>query len=193
MTFSHPGPYDVFDGCGLTVAARGAVKAEDNRLKNRYQIPTRRDVDGYVNLDTMLSAVGPRVLDIRMAAHLFGYVKDITDGGVESCNCYAQNPIDRDTHIQLVYRLGQGAKDVVVIEVTPRTRAMAAKQGLDWSTEGLRQQFLGKRVEVEGWLYYDPDHTDQAFTTDPDDSNGRKNWRGTNWEIHPVTSIVLAE
>ena len=183
----------MFDGCPITGAARSAPKAEDNRLKNRYEIPTRQDIDGYVNLDTMLSARTARSLDDRMAAHLYGFVKDVTDGGIESCNCYAQAPADRDTHIQLVYRLGEDARSVVVIEVTPRTRAMAAKQGLDWSTEGLRRQYLGKRVEVQGWLYYDPDHTDQAFTTDPDDSIGRKNWRGTNWEIHPVTSITLAE
>ena len=184
---------DVFDGCSLSGAARSAVKAEDNRLKNRYTIPTRRDIDGYINLDTMLAAKAPGALDNRQAAHLFGYVRDVTDGGVESCNCYSQDSADRDSHIQLLYRPTQGVKDVVVAEVTPRTRALAAKNGLDWSTDGLRRQFLGKRVEVQGWLYYDPDHTDQSFTTDPDDSIGRKNWRGTNWEIHPVTSIFLAE
>lgn len=188
-TFAKRGPLDVFDGCPLTGASHSPDKMADNRLKNRYELPTRQDIDAFVNLDTMLASVGPGALDPRRAAQFIGYVKSVSDGGVESCNCHAINSRDRDTHIQMVAHLGDGPKEVVVVEVTPRTRALAAQRGLDWSTEGLERTLVGKRITVTGWLYFDPDHVDQAFTTDPDDTRGRPNWRGTNWEIHPVTDI----
>lgn len=191
-TFDRTGPLDVVDGCSIAGAARGPEKAQDNELKNRYAIPQPGDFDTSVTLGTILQAVRPGDLDDRRAARVVGYVDEIVVGGVESCNCNATDAPHRDTHIQLVVNPHDGPRGVVVVEVTPRTRILAAREGLDWSTDALRRQFLGRRVQVEGWLYFDPDHVDQSFANDPDDTIGRSNWRGTSWEIHPVTNIELA-
>jgi hypothetical protein len=79
----------------------------------------------------------------------------------------------------------------VIIEVTPRLREIMAEQGLNWSTESLNGMIKGVKIQVTGWLFYDSEHQDAAFSNDPDNNIGRQNWRATCWEIHPVTSIII--
>jgi hypothetical protein len=76
----------------------------------------------------------------------------------------------------------------VIVEVTPRWRAMMAARGVDWSTRTLRRGYLGRWVRVTGWLLFDAEHANAAENTEP----GRaRNWRATAWEIHPITSIEV--
>lgn len=58
----------------------------------------------------------------------------------------------------------------------------------DWSEKNLQATLVGHWVEFEGWLYFDVGHADQAENTAPGNST---NWRGTAWEIHPVTRILV--
>jgi hypothetical protein len=189
--FKSSGPLENVDGCSMTGAANSPEKMDDNRLKNRYEIPRPEDFDSSLTLATLLKAVGPRELDNRRAARITGYIRNVGVGGVESCNCRATDEAHRDTHIEVVASPGGNAKGVVITEVTPRTRIEAARRGEDWSTQALHSKLLGKRVTIEGWVYFDPDHIDAAFTSDPEDDEGKENWRGTNWEIHPITKITV--
>jgi hypothetical protein len=75
----------------------------------------------------------------------------------------------------------------LIIEVTPRVRAMAAAKGQDWSTEALLG-LKGHRVRITGWLLFDFEHVDESENTAP---RKRENWRATSWEIHPVTDIKV--
>ena len=78
----------------------------------------------------------------------------------------------------------------IIVEVTPRMEIMATK-GMNWSTSELHGLIKGLKVEITGWLFYDAEHEDASFANDPEDQIGRSNWRGSCWEIHPVTSISL--
>ena len=110
-------------------------------------------------------------------------------GGIETCNCKAEDEDHRDTHLELTpddqhtesqYRL--------IVEVTPRIRAIVSANEIDWTTQSLKEKFKEHRVKVEGWLFYDEEHKSQSFATNP---NGARNWRGSCWEIRPVTKITV--
>ena len=70
---------------------------------------------------------------------------------------------------------------------------MMEAQGVDWSTSNLKSTFKNKFVHIQGWLFYDASHNKEDFANDPNDNIGRKNWRATCWEVHPITSIEMAE
>ncbi len=122
-------------------------------------------------------------------AVVIGYVHDVKVGGIETVNCQARDPRFRDTHIELVLDpMNSGSTKRVIVEVTPRWRAIMAAKGIDWSTRALRDKFLGRWVKVTGWMLFDMEHQGQAENTAP----GRpRDWRATAWEIHPVTAIAV--
>ena len=92
----------------------------------------------------------------------------------------------QDTHIALVTSPAYTNDDskYVIVEVTPRTRQRYHFP----STATLKKQILHKRVMVTGWLFYDAMHTGNAANTNP---NGKKIWRATCEEIHPVSGIKV--
>jgi len=80
----------------------------------------------------------------RYGAEFVGYVYDVKPGLVESVNCSAHHVADRDTHIELVLNpMGSSPTSRMIVEVTPRRRAIMASRGVDWSTRALRDHFLG--------------------------------------------------
>ncbi len=108
-------------------------------------------------------------------------------GGGETCNCGKTDPKHTDTHIELVLALNDsGATRRVIVEVTPRERAIAAANNVNWSTASLRKTLLKRHVKVTGWMMFDAQHGNAAENTNP---GGTNNWRATAWEIHPVTAI----
>jgi hypothetical protein len=127
---------------------------------------------------------------VKYGATITGYVNDVKVGGVESVNCHAKDQQHRDTHIELVLNpVNFGSIQRVIVEVTPRWRAIVAAQGVNWSTRTLRDKLLGRWVKVTGWMLFDAEHKGEAENTAP----GRaRNWRGTALEIHPVTRIEVA-
>jgi hypothetical protein len=129
--------------------------------------------------------------DQRKAGRIIGYVVKVqASGRGESCNCGATDPIDMDTHIEIIPdpALGNNSPQRVVVEITPRLRSIMAGQNKDWSSEALRAAMYHRWVEFEGWLFWDPDHVTGAINTDPPPDQGEPNWRATAWELHPVTS-----
>lgn len=180
----------VYDGCGLEGDAAAATVQALNRLKNRFTAPAPSDVDSQATLAALLRPGDDRARwsDAR-GASVVGYVHDVKPGGIESCNCRARDAAHRDTHIELVLDPMQaGGGQRVIVEVTPRWRAMMAARGVDWSTATLRRSYLGRWVRVTGWLMFDAEHANASENTAP----GRpRNWRGTAWEVHPITSIEV--
>ena len=117
-----------------------------------------------------------------------GYVQDVKPGGIETTNCHARDVRYRDTHISLVLDPMKAGALPVIVEVTPRWRAMMAARGVDWSTATLRRQFLGRWVRVSGWLLFDAEHANAATNTAPGHPH---DWRATAWEVHPITGLLV--
>lgn len=162
-----------------------------NEYKNRYKLPAQTDFAVGISLSDLIKAVSANYLPQDSAVILTGYVFNVKMGGVESCNCKTKDPVYRDTHIELVPDAEHtGPEYRVIVEVTPRLRAMMAAKGIDWSTETLKQTLKGHKARITGWLFFDSEHEKESFANDPD---GEKDWRATCWEIHPITNIELLD
>jgi hypothetical protein len=122
---------------------------------------------------------------------VIGYVKDVKPGGIETVNCKTKDKKLRDTHIELVLdAMNEDKNKVFIVEITPRLRKIMAEKGEDWSTSMIRAKYLGRWVEVEGWMFYDTEHANMSENTRP---GNPKNWRATAWEIHPVTKLKVVD
>jgi hypothetical protein len=176
--------------------AKNKKKADENVHKNRWIAPGPAAFDGAVTTEALAQPGNDRTRwSNERAARIRGYVAVVKPGTLgESCNCGATAPIDSDTHIAIVTdpATANDKRTYVIVEVTPRIRQDLAKQNppIDWSTDALKTRLLGKRVEFEGWMFFDSPHTSQATNTHPTDPK-HNNWRATCWEIHPVTAIQV--
>ena len=169
---------------GIALTSRAANL---HRLKNRTAFPQATDFDSRITLDALLQPGNDsnRWSNDR-AARVQGEVIDVAYARPEATNCF--NPCERDIHILLASHKGAGKNEHVVVEVTPRLRAWAATQGIDWSEETLQAQLVGHWCEFEGWLYFDVGHTEESENINPGNA---ENWRATAWEIHPITKITV--
>ncbi len=174
--------------------AKSKQKANENVLKNRWNPPTAADFDSTVTIQALVQPGNDQTRwDAHRAARISGYVAVVAPGTRgESCNCGAKAAIDADTHIALVAdkSTAQDKRTYVILEITPRIRENVAAQvpAIDWSTATVKNRLPGKRVEFEGWLFFDAAHAGEATNTHPNDPK-HANWRATCWEIHPVTSL----
>ncbi len=184
------GTMDVFNDCPMMGNAVKQDIRELNLSKNRYDFPKPSDFNSSITLQKII-APGNDALrwNMSQAAEVTGYIYDVKPGGVETCNCKTKDIEKRDTHIEMVLDpMNNGAQHRVVVEVTPRFRQLMKEKNIDWTTRGIRDAFLGRWVKVQGWMFFDSEHDDEAENTNP----GReRNWRGTAWEIHPVTSMEV--
>ena len=123
------------------------------------------------------------------AVSITGYVLLVKSGSTETCECKNPKIEDLDTHIVIVPNttLTKG-KFRVIVEVTLRMRYLMKLKGIDWSTATLKRTITHKTVTIQGWLFFDGEHTDASENTNP---NNIHNWRGTAWEVHPITSITV--
>jgi hypothetical protein len=158
-----------------------------NKLKNRTMLPEQADFDHRVTLDALLHPGDDTGRwSVASAARVEGYVVAVRDGSIESANCYSL--FERDTHISVALSKDAPPRERLEVEVTPRMRQWARRQGWDWSTGGLSNELTGRWCQFEGWLLFDTGHDEEAESTNP---GGVKNWRATAWELHPVTSIKV--
>jgi hypothetical protein len=168
-------------GIGLTNKQRTL-----HRLKNRTAVPQPADFDTRITLDQLLQPGNDHDRwSTDRAARIQGYVIDVEYARPEATNCYLSG---RDIHILIASRKEAAKKEQVVIEVTPKLRDWAKKQGIDWSERTLQAQLVGHWCEFEGWLYFDAGHAEESENMAPNDPN---NWRATAWEIHPITKITV--
>lgn len=169
---------------GIALTSRAASL---HRLKNRTAFPQPGDFDSRVTLDALLqSGDDSNRWSNDRAARIQGQVIDVAYARPEATNCF--NPCGRDIHILVAKQKDAGKSEQVVVEVTPRLRAWAATQGMDWSEETLHAQLVGHWVEFEGWLYLDAGHTEESENINP---GNPENWRATAWEIHPITRLTV--
>jgi hypothetical protein len=104
-------------------------------------------------------------------------IKPQTGGSGESTNCHWTAAPEVDWHVAFVGRFGQGEKESVVVETTPRIRRRHAK----WTTANLKPWVdADQPVRISGWLMLDPEHR-----------NHLGKFRSTLWEIHPITKIEV--
>jgi hypothetical protein len=178
----------MYHGCGLNGSPAPPIVQQLNYMKNRSSSPKIKDIKPSITLDDVLAAgKDTNRWSDNSAAEIEGFVFDVKPGGIESTNCRAQDLADRDTHIEIVRSLDDsGPTRRMIVEVTPRLRAIALARGLDWSTHAL-QTLIGHRVKIRGWMLFDFEHVDESANTAP---KKRDNWRATAWEIHPVTDIT---
>ncbi len=105
-----------------------------------------------------------------------GYLLLVRHEGPESPNCHDANA--RDFHMWLANAPG-GLSDranSMIVEVTPRSRALNA----GWQPDSRLLGLTGQHVRISGWLMLDQEHPEQVGKT-----------RGTLWEIHPVMKIEV--
>lgn len=171
---------------GIALTSRAANL---HRLKNRTSAPQVADFDQRVTLDALLQpGDDSNRWSNNRAARVQGLVIDVAYARPEATNCF--NPCERDIHILIASHNGAAKTEHVVVEVTPRLRAWAAGQGIDWSEETLQAQLVGHWCEFEGWLYFDVGHTEESENINP---GNPENWRATAWEIHPITKITVVK
>jgi hypothetical protein len=190
------GSLDVITLNGRDCPPEGDARSPDvkelNRLKARYHSPVASDIDPTVTLTAMVAPGDDETrFENTSAATMTGFVLKVAEGGVETCNCHARAPDQRDTHILLTLSEAADRTQGVVAEVTPRTRIVHQRSGAnDWTTEALRRDIQGRWIEISGWLMFDFEHVHEAENTNP---GGEHNVRATCWEIHPVTSIKVLD
>jgi hypothetical protein len=156
-------------------------------LKNRTMLPGPGDFDERLTLEALVEPGDDRGRwSEERAAKIEGYVVGVARGGIEAANCYSLRM--RDTHIYIARSLNAPPRERVVVEVTPRLREWAKRQGYDWSESELESVLIGRWCRIEGWLLFDREHAQESENLSP---GGAQNWRATAWEIHPVTSITV--
>jgi hypothetical protein len=169
---------------GIALTGR---QRELHRLKNRTALPQAADFDSTVTLDALLQrGDDSKRWSTDRAARVQGLVIDVAYAGSEAANCF--NPCRRDIHILISNRKDAPKSEHVVVEVTPHLHDWAAAQGIDWSEQTLQAQLVGRWCEFEGWLYFDVGHAEDSENISPGKT---ENWRGTAWEIHPITKITV--
>ena len=127
------------------------------------------------------------------AVYVHGYVVLVKDGGSETCNCHTKDKTFYDTHIVICNSKNDEEKDGVVVEITPRLRGVIAKEfGVTWedcTTKYIRDNILGHEVIIKGYLFNDFEHHANSAA-----DGGKGNlWRGTCWEIHPVSDVKVLD
>lgn len=205
---NYPNPF------GTTCSIDGketatAKKKAWNRLKNRFNLGASTEAltfQDILNLRPYKNGSMPLSGNLNHGrfVSVVAYVRAAYPGGTggESCNCGAKGAKTADVHINLVIDPSTdeddpNGKGVIVAEVTERTRRLAAlgllnsNIGNDWKATTLKDKIRGRWVRFTGWLYYDDEHHTESWRVDPTDTVGRKNWRATAWEIHPIMGIEL--
>lgn len=216
------GTLEVINGCGKEGAAQsGQWQYNANPLKNRWDFPSGESLNAGATIENLLQATsvppnketrvpdpdkvtngfdqcqipnGP-LLSEGDSAEITGYIVDVKVGGNESCNCGTNDEPFMDTHIYVGPTPDTKLKSqCVIVEVTPRMRTQKAAAGVDWSTPTLISTLKpGTQVQISGWLFDDQEHRPNSAIDNPGFKPGANVWRGTCWEIHPVTDIqVLA-
>ena len=153
-------------------------------LKNRNQT---QSIDHSISLQEILTFKGDdtHVFHSSQYVKLTGYVVLVKYGGPETCNCHSKGKDDLDIHIELGLNPGEKGDKAMVVEINRYTR----KDHPEFSLANMNK-LVGKEVDVEGFMFFDEEHHQNAVTTNPEGTNL---WRYTCWEVHPVMGIKLHE
>ncbi|NOT08883.1 MAG: SH3 domain-containing protein [Gemmatimonadales bacterium] len=117
----------------------------------------------------------------------------------ESPNCHSWTELDTDWHIALVADPSETEDRGIVVEPTPRTK----RNNSGWNPDSVarlavrrrpsspRDEANAARVRVTGFLMLDPVHPDHIAGKCTVNCAGKRFFRATLWEIHPVTRIEV--
>jgi hypothetical protein len=208
VTLPNCTPADVpadWDMC--SAEGSGGMNRLANLEKNRLQIAcsyTVKTFDEIANLKNLprgvrsLDANDPKLTyltKLESQPVVFeGYLAMAKNGGEESTNCDSKDRTD--IHMETQGTDTGDPKDargkVVVTEMTP----WFMERNHSWTLDTVSQyaayrpgykgtmQHAAAKVRIYGWLFFDNWHSG-------DGSIGT--WRGTAWEIHPITRIEVWE
>lgn len=152
------------------------VMAADS-LKNRSKIPAKYKS---MNASDILKMKVTNKTSQLQSVSVKGYIFKIKDGGLESCNCHSKT--FKDTHIYLAANVNDTSEDkAIIVEVTPRMRKAMG------TTKQLQAKYLNHNVTVYGYLFCDAEHKQNSTA----DNGTGLHWRGTVWEVHPITKITV--
>lgn len=113
---------------------------------------------------------------LRTTGFLSHAVNVENSGSGESTNCHFHADDDVDWHVYLQEKTADGMDKAVIVETTPRIRRLH-----HWNSAVLEKWVnSNKPIRITGFLMLDPEHRNQV---------GK--YRGTVWEIHPVTNIEV--
>ncbi|HZU36747.1 MAG TPA: hypothetical protein VFA18_12590 [Gemmataceae bacterium] len=106
-----------------------------------------------------------------------GYLAGVRQEGKEACNCEHTEADQVDYHLWLTAEPGQGKRDSIVVEMTPRVRARHP----GWRVPQVQALVdNGDMVRISGSLMMDQEHPEQVGKT-----------RATLWEIHPIMQVEV--
>lgn len=146
-------------------AALAADSAAVAALKGRTTVPAAAAMDRTVTLEGLLAKSAPTAWSTDKAATIEGYVIQVVKSD------------DGDYRLSLAAKAGEvDSKKWVIVEATPDW--MKKEPSLAEAKLAART-LIGKKVQATGWLFHDD--TKVSFP------------RGTNWELHPLTSLVIPE
>ena len=115
-----------------------------------------------------------------VAVSVGGYISRVKKqhgGGGEATNCHFNRVNFVDVHVALVESIGDGEKEAIVVEPTPRFYA----KNPSWVFTKLKAlEDTDDPVRISGWTLFDPNH-----------KNHMGKYRKTLWEIHPITKIEV--
>lgn len=165
-------------------------------LKNRSHVGNQ--IDTTVTLAKIL-AKGEDSKRFKSSQYvcLTGYVILVKEGGLETCNCHGFKDIEHkepmtkdeqkqveDIHIELAMKLSDGATQAVIVEINRFTKLIHP----EYTVANLKKLLLNQKVTLEGWMFFDEEHTQNAVNTN---QTGTNLWRATCWEVHPVLIINI--
>jgi hypothetical protein len=104
-----------------------------------------------------------------------GYLIAAKESGPESCNGYIDSL--RDYHIWIGDSSTAGKASSLVVEVTPRWKAIHPEWRLQYFNALARQH---AKVRVTGWLMWDEEHANEIDHS-----------RASCWEVHPITKFEV--
>jgi hypothetical protein len=196
-TWDKPEPNTtVFDGpdghCGPTGSDGGDTFT--NRRKNRTDLPTefhpvtwaavRGLPDPGFKQKSLDDWTAGQIAQLRpyegVPVTVVGYIAKIkvqSGGKGEATNCHFTNRDEVDWHIPFVQNAGDDESTSIVIETTPRVRAVHPK----WTPKELAPWVQSDSpVRISGWTLFDPEHRAHLGV-----------YRATLWEIHPIMKIEV--
>ncbi|MBS1560839.1 MAG: hypothetical protein JSS89_04475 [Bacteroidetes bacterium] len=180
-----------YHGCPPEGNAKQTRAKELNAKKNRADDADTTAINPKITFHAMMVAdATPTTFREGDVGRITAYCEEVKIGAIETCNCKDTDHWYRDTHIELVLDPMDSLDKtkILVVEVTPRFREKMRKRGIDWSHRALRDAFLGRWVTVTGYAFFDAMHEDESAQ-----SGNAHVWRGTAWELHPVTDIRVTK
>lgn len=152
-----------------------------NQLKNREIIS--QPVNPYITLSQLLmGGEDSRRFTENDFVSLTGYLVEVREGGVESCNCAAEVDSLQDIHLYIGTTPHALKSECVIAEVTPKWKRLNRHVDI--------KDMKGKIVVVSGFLFFDAEHKGNAVNTC---KKCTRVWRKTCWEVHPIVKIEVKQ